>query len=65
MIIGTALTLPIFYLLERVTGAHGAGFASPILAKALGLRIRMSGGLDIKYGINSAFYTRYDFAFDF
>ncbi len=36
MLIGTLLTLPIFYLLERVTGTLGAGFASPILAKALG-----------------------------
>ena len=36
MIAGTAITLPIFYLLERATGNLGAGFASPILAKALG-----------------------------
>ena len=36
MIGGTALTLPVFYLLERTTGTLGAGFASPILAKALG-----------------------------
>lgn len=36
MVVGTLLTLPVFYLLERVTGTLGAGFASPILAKALG-----------------------------
>jgi hypothetical protein len=36
MVVGTALTLPIFYLLERATGTLGAGFASPILTKALG-----------------------------
>ncbi len=36
MIAGTAITLPVFYLLERATGNLGAGFASPILAKALG-----------------------------
>lgn len=36
MIGGTALTLIVFYLLERATGTLGAGFASPILAKALG-----------------------------
>lgn len=36
MVIGTILTLPVFYLLERATGTLGAGFASPILAKALG-----------------------------
>jgi hypothetical protein len=36
MVVGTALTLGVFYLLERATGTLGAGFASPILAKALG-----------------------------
>jgi hypothetical protein len=36
MIAGTLLTLPVFYLLERATGTLGAGFASPILTKALG-----------------------------
>lgn len=36
MIVGTAATLAVFYLLERATGTLGAGFASPILAKALG-----------------------------
>jgi len=36
MVFGTLLTLPVFYLLERATGNLGAGFASPILAKALG-----------------------------
>lgn len=36
MLVGTAATLAFFYLLERVTGTLGAGFASPILAKALG-----------------------------
>lgn len=36
MLGGTALTLPIFFLVERATGTMGAGFASPILAKALG-----------------------------
>jgi len=33
---GTALTLVVFYMLERATGNLGAGFASPILAKAMG-----------------------------
>ena len=36
MLAGTLVTLPIFYLLERATGTLGAGFASPILTKALG-----------------------------
>jgi hypothetical protein len=36
MVVGTLLTLPVFYLIERATGSLGAGFASPILAKALG-----------------------------
>jgi len=36
MVVGTLLTLPVFYLLERATGNLGAGFASPVLAKALG-----------------------------
>lgn len=36
MFVGTALTLVAFYFLERVTGNLGAGFASPVLAKALG-----------------------------
>jgi hypothetical protein len=36
MLAGTLFTLPIFYLLERATGTLGAGFASPILTKALG-----------------------------
>ena len=36
MVVGTVLTLPVFYLLERATGTLGAGFASPILTKALG-----------------------------
>jgi len=36
MIVGTLLTLPLFYLLERMTGTYGAGFASPILAKMMG-----------------------------
>jgi hypothetical protein len=36
MVVGTLLTLPAFYMLERFTGNLGAGFASPILSKALG-----------------------------
>ncbi|MBJ6725126.1 hypothetical protein [Geomesophilobacter sediminis] len=36
MFAGTAVTLPVFYLLERATGTLGAGFASPILSQALG-----------------------------
>ena len=36
MFAGTLVTLPVFYLLERATGTLGAGFASPILTKALG-----------------------------
>jgi len=36
MVVGTLLTLPVFYLVERATGTMGAGFASPLLAKALG-----------------------------
>ncbi|MBU5613284.1 hypothetical protein [Geomonas azotofigens] len=36
MFAGTLITLPVFYLLERATGTLGAGFASPILSKALG-----------------------------
>ena len=33
---GTVATLAVFYFLERATGTLGAGFASPILTKALG-----------------------------
>jgi len=36
MVVGTILTLIAFYFLERITGNLGAGFASPILTKALG-----------------------------
>ena len=36
MVGGTALTLAAFFLLERATGTLGAGFASPLLTRALG-----------------------------
>ena len=36
MLVGTMLTLALFYVLERMTGDLGAGFASPLLARALG-----------------------------
>jgi len=43
MVVGTLMTLLIFYMLEKMTGTLGAGFASPILAKTLGADNRNVG----------------------
>jgi hypothetical protein len=58
MLVGTLLTLPAFYLLERVTGTLGAGFASPILAKALGAE-NQNIGLSLMISIYLVFWMEY------
>jgi hypothetical protein len=58
MIVGTLLTLPLFYLLERVTGTLGAGFASPILAKALGVE-NQNTGLSLMISIYLVFWMEF------
>lgn len=58
MVVGTLLTLPAFYLLERVTGTLGAGFASPILAKALGPE-NQNIGLSLMISIYLVFWMEF------
>jgi hypothetical protein len=58
MVVGTLLTLPIFYLLERVTGTLGAGFASPILTKALGAE-NANIGLSLMVSIYLIFWMEF------
>lgn len=58
MVVGTLLTLPIFYLLERMTGTLGAGFASPILAKTLGPE-NQSIGLSLMISIYLVFWMEF------
>lgn len=58
MAIGTILTLPVFYLLERFTGTLGAGFASPILAGALGAENR-NIGLSLMISIYLIFWMEF------
>ncbi|SKA23169.1 hypothetical protein SAMN02745119_03258 [Trichlorobacter thiogenes] len=58
MVVGTLLTLPVFYLLERVTGTLGAGFASPILAKALGAE-NQNIGLSLMISIYLVFWMEF------
>jgi len=58
MVVGTLLTLPLFYILERVTGTHGAGFASPILAKALGAE-NQNIGLSLMVSIYLVFWMEF------
>jgi len=58
MVVGTALTLPLFYILERLTGAHGAGFASPILANALGAE-NQNIGLSLMISIYLIFWAEF------
>jgi asparagine N-glycosylation enzyme membrane subunit Stt3 len=58
MVVGTLLTLPVFYLLERVTGTLGAGFASPILAKALGVE-KQNVGLSLMVSIYLVFWMEF------
>ncbi len=58
MVVGTILTLPVFYLLERVTGTLGAGFASPILAKALGAE-NQNIGLSLMISIYLVFWMEF------
>lgn len=55
---GTAVTLVVFYLLERATGTLGAGFASPILAKALGTE-NQNIGLSAMVSIYLIFWMEY------
>lgn len=58
MVVGTALTLPLFYWLERATGTLGAGFASPILAKALGAE-NSNIGLSLMISIYLIFWMEF------
>ncbi len=58
MVVGTLLTLPVFYMLERVTGTLGAGFASPILAKALGAE-NQNVGLSLMISIYLVFWMEF------
>jgi hypothetical protein len=58
MVVGTLLTLPVFYLLERATGNLGAGFASPILAKALGAE-NSNIGLSLMVSIYLIFWMEF------
>jgi hypothetical protein len=61
MVVGTVLTLPVFYLLERATGTLGAGFASPILAKALGAD-NQNIGLSLMISIYLIFWMEFSAA---
>ncbi len=58
MVVGTLLTLPAFYLLERFTGTLGAGFASPILTKALGAE-NANIGLSLMISIYLIFWMEF------
>jgi hypothetical protein len=58
MLAGTLLTLPVFYLLERATGTLGAGFASPILTKALGAE-NANIGLSLMISIYLIFWMEF------
>jgi len=58
MLGGTAATLVVFYILERMTGTLGAGFASPILAKTLGPENR-NIGLSAMISIYLIFWMEY------
>jgi len=58
MIGGTAITLGAFYVLERATGTLGAGFASPLLAKALGAE-NQNVGLSAMISIYLIFWMEY------
>jgi hypothetical protein len=58
MIGGTIATLAVFYLLERATGTLGAGFASPILAKALGVE-NQNIGLSLMISIYLIFWMEF------
>jgi hypothetical protein len=55
---GTVATLVIFYFLERETGTLGAGFASPILAKALGAE-NANAGLSAMISIYLIFWMEF------
>jgi hypothetical protein len=58
MIGGTIATMGVFYLLERATGTLGAGFASPILAKALGVE-NQNIGLSLMISIYLIFWMEF------
>ena len=58
MVVGTVLTLPLFYILERMTGTHGAGFASPILAQILGAESQ-NVGLSLMISIYLVFWMEF------
>jgi hypothetical protein len=61
MVIGTIFTLALFYLLERATGSLGAGFASPLLAKALGPE-NQNIGLSLMISIYLVFWMEFSAA---
>jgi hypothetical protein len=61
MVVGTLLTLPVFYLIERATGNLGAGFASPILSKALGAD-NQNIGLSLMISIYLIFWMEFSAA---
>jgi hypothetical protein len=58
---GTAATLVVFYVLERVTGTLGAGFLSPVLTKALGPE-NQNIGLSLMISIYLIFWMEFSAA---
>jgi hypothetical protein len=58
MFAGTLATLAVFFLLERATGTLGAGFASPILATALGAE-NQNIGLSLMVSIYLIFWMEF------
>lgn len=58
MVLGTLFTLPVFYMLERLTGDLGAGFASPLLAQMLGPENR-NVGLSMMISVYLVFWMEF------
>lgn len=58
MVGGTLITLPLFYLLERLTGDLGAGFASPLLAQTFGPE-NSSIGLSLMISVYLVFWMEF------
>lgn len=58
MVLGTLFTLPLFYMLERLTGDLGAGFASPLLAQMFGPENR-NVGLSMMISIYLVFWMEF------
>ncbi|CAH2031423.1 hypothetical protein [Trichlorobacter ammonificans] len=58
MVLGTLFTLPVFYMLERLTGDLGAGFASPLLAQMFGPENR-NVGLSMMISIYLVFWMEF------